>query len=180
MSTHDDHEVDIRSLVEIFYSDPRPLMEWVEINAESLPADYRQLLDHDAHMTVTLESHHRTLVDVEVLEPKDGDGFYARRSLLRRQSDGAPVQFGIIRLAASYLQPEVLDKIRQGEIPLGRVLITHEVLRQVQLRALWRITPGEQLQSLLQLPPNAEVFGRTAIIVCDGKPAVHLLEIPLA
>jgi phenylpyruvate tautomerase PptA (4-oxalocrotonate tautomerase family) len=65
----------------------------------------------------------------------------------------------------------------QRQAPLGRVLIQHNVLREVQLTSLWRINPAEELRNLLDLPAGQIIYGRTALIYCNGEPAVELLEI---
>ena len=53
-------------------------------------------------MTVTVEAHHGSLVDVKVLERKrDGDS-YARKILLAKQTDGRIVQFGLVLRGRAY------------------------------------------------------------------------------
>ena len=76
-----------------------------------------------------------------------------------------------------------LPRIAQEEInskgaPLGRVLIRHNVLREVELVTLWRIEPGAELKRHLNLADNQPIFGRTAQILVDERPTVQLLEIP--
>jgi hypothetical protein len=51
------------------------------------------------------------------------------------------------------------------------------VLRQVQLVDLWRLTPGDELRKLFGLEKLQPCFGRTALIYCNGDPAVELLEV---
>ena len=68
-------------------------------------------------------------------------------------------------------------EIKEQKTPLGRILIQHNVLRQVQLATLWKIETGEDLSALFQLPVGSEVYGRTALIFCNGEPAVELLEV---
>jgi hypothetical protein len=51
------------------------------------------------------------------------------------------------------------------------------VLSQVHLTRLYKVTPGEDLRSLFNLQPGETTYGRTAVIHCDGEPAVELLEI---
>jgi hypothetical protein len=60
---------------------------------------------------------------------------------------------------------------------LGRVLIEHDVLREVQLCGLWEVQPGSSLAELMQLDTDKQVYGRTALIYCDKAPAIELLEI---
>jgi chorismate-pyruvate lyase len=71
----------------------------------------------------------------------------------------------------------VWQRIESQEVPLGRVLIEHDVLREVQLCELWQIHAGPSLASLLRIKTGDTVYGRTALIFCDGEPAIELLEI---
>ena len=57
------------------------------------------------------------------------------------------------------------------------MLIEHNVLREVQLASLYRITPGPDLCRLFDVQDPLATYGRTAFIYCDGYPAVELLEI---
>ena len=57
------------------------------------------------------------------------------------------------------------------------MLIEHNVLREVQLASLYRVTPGPELCRLLEVVQSTTTYGRTAFIYCDGYPAVELLEI---
>ena len=105
------------------------------------------------------------------------DDTYCRKILLRRKSDGRVVMFGIIRLHTGYLSEEVRSEIEAEETPLGRVLIEHNVLRRVELGKLWEVIPHEELQRHFNMDSTAVTFGRTAIIHCDGEPAIELVEI---
>ena len=75
------------------------------------------------------------------------------------------------------LDPEVQRRIESQSTPLGRILIEHNVLREIELVALWRVNPGPDLCQLFGLSEPENVYGRTAIIHCNGSPAVELLEI---
>jgi chorismate-pyruvate lyase len=128
-------------------------------------------------MTVTVEEFHQSLVNVHVLATQVDETHYARKILLSRQSDGKVVQFGIVRLCFDYLDSDIQAEIERQEMPLGRILIQRNILRQVQLATLWKIETGEDLSTLFQVPVGSETYGRTALIFCNGEPAVELLEI---
>ncbi len=87
------------------------------------------------------------------------------------------VQFGIMRLDFSCVDPAVRREIESQRTPLGRILIEHNVLREVHLTRLYKVTPGEDLRRLFGMQPGEITFGRTALIHFDGEPAVELLEI---
>lgn len=168
---------ELDALVQLFYDDSSRLGEFAPAGFGSLPAPYGALLDHDEHMTVTVERFHGCPVDVEALERQATPTHYSRKILLRRSTDGVVVQFGLVRLTKSALSPAVLAEIESERTPLGRVLIENGVLRNVLLVSLWKIEPGVELRSLFDIGPETTCYGRSAFIYCDGLPAVELLEI---
>lgn len=171
---------DLETLVALFYDDGSELAKFTEVSAEDLPPISRRLLAHEHHMTVTVEEYHNSKVDVKVLDTLITETHYAREILLVRQSDGAVVQYGIMRVNLSYLDEPVRREIESQQTPLGRILINHGVLRQVHLFSLWEIEPAGRMRDVLEIP-NAEqvpvVYGRTAMISCNGEPAIELLEV---
>ena len=170
---------DLQSLVDIFYDDPSELGEFRELPQTELPGEYQSLLAHDAHMTVTLEEFHQSEVSVEVLDFQRTATHYSRKIILRRISDNVPVLYGIVRLSLDFLPEHVQLEIVAQKTPLGRVLIQNNILRNVKLLTLWEVKPGAELE---QIYADASIkdpvcYGRTALIYCDGLPAVELLEI---
>ena len=169
--------VDLETLVRLFYDDGGELGRFFEQPTEAVPDAYRALLAHSGHMTETVEAHHGDRVDVEVLAKHVTRTHYARKILLRRRRDRRVVQFGIMRVAFAYL-PDAPRAEIEGELtPLGRVLIEHNVLRSVELVALWLVEPGHDLRNMFGMPSGINTYGRTALIYCNHEPAVELLEI---
>ncbi len=166
------------AIVAPFFPSLAELGEFAAVDASDMPEEYRALLAHDDHMTVTVEAFHSCLVDVRVLrEHRDGD-FYSRTSLLACQTSGRVLQFGVMRINLTHLAPAVREEILDRGTPLGRVLIRHNVLRHVELQHLWRVNPSAMLRDQLQQAVGAPLFARSARIVVEGRPAVELLEIP--
>jgi chorismate-pyruvate lyase len=94
--------------------------------------------------------------------------------LLSKQSDAGSCSSG------SWINFSYLTRLRatsSEQSSAGRVLILHELLREVELVALWKVTPGEELRELLGMRPGERTYGRTALIHVDGEPAVELIEI---
>ncbi|MCC9644620.1 hypothetical protein LOC71_20290 [Rhodopirellula sp. JC740] len=188
-------QVDLNSLLREFYDDFAELASF-ELASE-IPEPFDTLLNHQSHMTVTVEHYHGEPVDVEVHrrrnrfasgdvvqavdvanpEELDATVAYTREITLVTHDTHQVVQHGIVRLDPSALSRSVWHQIASGEIPLGRVLIENNVLRQVQLCRLWRVTAGPSLAKYLNLQVGDVVYGRTALIRCDHKPAIELLEI---
>jgi len=167
----------ISQLTELFFSDPGELGTFDAVEASDLPDAYRSLLAHQDHMTVTVEAWHNSLVDVRVLEEHRDQDSYARKILLVAQRDSRPVQFGIVRINLADLPEIVRLEIESQALPLGRIMIRHHLMREVELCQLWRVNPGPDLRLRLQLESDEPIFGRTARILVDGQPVVELLEI---
>jgi chorismate-pyruvate lyase len=164
-------------LATLFYSELGELGQFQPVSVESLPADYRSLLAHQDHMTVALEAFYDAHVNVRPLAEWRDEASYARASLLSRQTDGAVVQFGIMRIWLADLPAALEQEITSRKTPLGRALIRHNVLREVELITLWQIEPGPVLRRHLPLPRGGPIYGRSAQILVDERPTVQLLEI---
>ena len=168
---------ELLGLLHLFYEDPGLCGELIAVGSNEVPGDYRRLLAHEEHMTVAMEAHHESLVDVDILETRQDENSYSRKILLRRQRDGAVVQFGILRLDLSLLHDAVRDEILGGQRPLGRILVRHNVMRAVRLEALWQVKSGRELTSYFGEGAETSTYGRSATIELNGKKAVEVLEI---
>jgi chorismate-pyruvate lyase len=177
VSPHPRVEPELDTLVALFYDAPDRLADFIEVQTADMPPVYQRLLAHDQHMTVTVEQRHGSIVDVRVLATKIEGPHYARKILLTRQSDGHVVQFGIVRMDFSFFTDEVRREIESQTTPLGRILIRHNVHREVELCKLWHVAPGEDLCKLFNISEADHTYGRTALIHCNGQPAIELLEI---
>jgi len=165
--------VDLSTLLRLFYTETGDdLARFTAVDGQSMPSAYRQLLDHHSHMTIAVESFHDSPVDVRVERTDQDPNWYAREILLVSQKSGKVVQYGIVRLRPELLQAEVWAEIEAGQTPLGQVLIRHNVFRQVERVALWKVVAGESLAHLLGINTGDITYGRTARIFCDGEPAI--------
>ena len=160
------------------FPESRPLLARAShVPAALMPQQYRAMLAHDHHMTVTMEEHHGGPVDVQVLDRRVVDGLYCRKIVLTKHDTGQPVQFGLVRFDLSTVTDVVRREIESESTPLGRVLIRHNVLRHVDLGALLKIEAGPPLAEYLAMPEGGVTYGRLATIFCDGRPAIDLLEV---
>ena len=178
VTSSDDSCVDIEELLDEFYGDPIGHSQLGEFESvASVPSPYDSLLDHHKHMTVTVESHYGEKVDVHVHRCDRKGDWYAREITLVTSESRRIVQYGIVRLNTKALDAAVWQQIESEQIPLGRVLIEHNVLRVVHLCGLWEVHAGPSLASLMHLRIADQLYGRTALIYCDNLPAIELLEI---
>jgi chorismate-pyruvate lyase len=112
-----------------------------------------------------------------VLEERLEKDNYSRSIVLVRQRDSVPVLFGIMQVNLAGLPDIVRLEIESQALPLGRIMIRHHLLREVEACQMWRIEPAKELQEHLHCRDDTELFGRTARILVEGQPAVELLEI---
>jgi hypothetical protein len=167
---------DVRGLFSLF--PPAEIMARSDLVApEELPPPFDRLLFHEHHMTVTQEAHHGDAVDVEALQEHRGRHTYSRKSLLRLRQSRRVVQFNLMRVHFRYCSEAVRQEILARGTPLGRVLINHNVLRRVMPTAFLRITPGPSLARWFEPQAPRVTYGRLALIVCDERPAVEVVEI---
>lgn len=180
-------EIELQELIRLFYSQAeseQTLGSFQECEQSAMPEAFRRLLAHQHHMTVTMEQFHSCRVELGVLAARTDGDLYSRKILLRRSSDGSGVLFGIVRIDLGVLDKPVRKEIEAQKIPLGQILIDHDVLRQVRLIGLYEIKPGVELSKCLAPIDGSRLasplYGRTAIIYCDARPVIELLEIVAA
>tara|TARA_R110002020_G_scaffold175196_2_gene367089 strand:- start:846 stop:1400 length:555 start_codon:yes stop_codon:yes gene_type:complete len=168
---------ELQSLLELFPDNP-PLLESAEhVAGSTTPEPYKSMLVHEHHMTVTMENYHQSSVEVQVLDRNPDESNYGRKILLLKEGTDEVVQFGIVRFNFEYVTEEVKQEIIDENIPLGRVLITHNVLRHIDLGAILKVKCGPTLAKHFNCEVGTETYGRLATIFCNNRPAVDLLEI---
>lgn len=173
MNPHDE----LKSLVSLFPSVSLLIERAEHVPSAMTPEPYKTLLAHNHHMTLAMESHHQSPVAVRVLAKHLEGDIYSRKIVLVKEGTDQVVQFGIVRFDLKSVSDRVRDEILGEQIPLGRILIQHNVFLQIDLGAILRITAGPGLSEALQMLQHGQTYGRLATIFCDGRPAVDLLEI---
>lgn len=155
------------------------------LRPDELPEPYRDLLDHRSHMTVAMERMCGGPVSLEVvatrIDPPTASrkrGRYMREILLTSAS-GAVVQQGIVRIDLDVVDEKTAAAILAAQVPLGRILIETNLLRDVHDVGLLEVVPGPHLRRLFgaSAADAHRTFGRVAEISLGGRPAVELLEI---
>jgi len=168
---------ELSRLTSLFPED-QPLIAEAEFVAKSLvPQPYQRMLVHEHHMTVTMEEYHDCSVEVRVLDRKSEGDIYCRKIVLLKQGTDEVVQFGFVRFDFQYVTDAVRKEIVSEDIPLGRVLINHNVLRHIDLGAILKITAGPGLAKSLQMETGTVTYGRLATIFCNHRPAIDLFEV---
>jgi chorismate-pyruvate lyase len=146
-----------------------------EITPDEMPVVARALLVHHGHMTEVLGRHYHGKVDLTVLESQLVDGAYWRKIILH--VNGQLVEYGVVRIFLQHVPKAAADEILERKLPLGQVLIKHDILRAVEPRWYVNIS-GAEIKGLFGgSPENEHYFGRIGVIHCNGEPAIELLEV---
>ena len=170
--------LDELSRLAALFPEEEPLFADAEYVAKSqVPEPYQGMLVHEHHMTITMEEYHDSPVEVRVLDRRSEGDVYSRKIVLVKAGTDDVVQFGFVRFDFQYVTEAVRQEIISEEIPLGRVLINHNVLRHIDLGAILKITAGPGLAKILQMKEADVTYGRLATIFCNGRPAVDLFEV---
>ena len=147
------------------------------VPADAVPEPYQALLVHTLHMTVTVEAYYADAVDVGVLDVAHAGRDYARKIVLRLRTDRRVVQFGIVAVSLDRLAPGVAEEIVGGKTPLGRVLIEHDVMREVRPVQFFRTALPADLAEVMGVRAGVTTYGRLGVITVNGHPAVRVAEI---
>ncbi len=172
------------ALVKLFCESVESFGQFCAVESANVPQPWRQLLDHESHMTVAMEKFYKTTVGLQVvaeLKSAVDCDWYAREIFLLHP-DGAAIQYGIVRIDLSQVNTATAQAILRGHLPLGRILIEAGFLLQVQHVRLLELLPSVYWKGLFSaththLQTQARTFGRVASIRVAGKQAVELLEI---
>ena len=150
----------------------------VAVQPIHIPTAARRCLAHREHMTEVLQNHHGDPMAVQVHEFKHDGNYYSRRiTLTPGKENPKVVECGIVRMDFRFMPPEVRDEILARKTPLGAVLIKHNVLRWIEPLWFVQLPPGSDVMKLFGMDTSEPVFGRIAVIYCNGEPAIDLLEI---
>jgi chorismate-pyruvate lyase len=151
----------------------------VEVQPVRIPTGERRLLAHREHMTEVLQAYHGKPVEVQVHDYKlDGD-VYSRKITLTPGKQEKIVECGIVRMNFQYMSAEARDEILARKTPLGAVLIKHNILRWIEPLWFVQLPPQSDVMKLFGMNTTQPVWGRLAVIYCNGEPAIELLEIVL-
>ena len=147
------------------------------VAAHDMPSPYRELLAHDGHMTVTVESFFGAPAVLGVHATQLDEHRYARKITLHARPEGPALLSGIMRIHLNACTAPVRADVLAGELPLGRILIAHNVMRTLRSGPYYRVrADAEPLLGLrLAVPPVA--YARIAAMHTPSGRAVELLEI---
>ncbi len=158
------------------YGIPMPPFE--AVRAEDLPEPYRHLLVHESDMTGRLTDFHGETMGLRVIEKKILCGVLARRVVLYGLESQRGVEFGEILIYLNRFQPEIRELIEACEIPLGGILVQHQVGFFAFPRRYLKIVADEMISGNLGIPAGRELYGRkNKLTNYEGETLAEIIEI---
>lgn len=105
------------------------------------------------------------------------DDVYARAITLSipngKNNQELKVQYALLYVFLQYLPEKARMEVLAERQPMGRILRNNKIETRVQLQSVLYVEENEELSKYLSLPS----YGRLAVIFCNDKPAIHVLEV---
>ena len=130
------------------------------LQAEQLPDTERQLLVHDRDMTGRLREFHVCDITLDVHAKSRIGNYLVRASVLKRATDGAPVEFGAIGIHLNDFDEEARRLILECHVPLGAILTQQGLAHTSHPSGYFRIEIDHRLATLLGGWEGQTLYGR--------------------
>jgi len=140
------------------YDIPMPRFEPVQ--PEVMPEPYRHLLVHDADMTGRLTDFHGESLFLNVIDKNTLRGVLVRRVVLCGTETNKEVEFGEIIIHLNRFESEVRDLIEEAKIPLGGIIVEHQVEFISSPSHFLKITADKMIAECLATTIGRDLYGR--------------------
>ena len=169
---------DVLAPLRFFYGLASQDLRVTFVKPEDMPADARWLLVHDSDMTPRLAEHHRCEIGLDVHAKSRIGHYLVRASVLRRDTDGAPVEFGAIGIHLGGFSEEAQRLVLEGHVPLGGILQQLQVPHTSHPSGYFRIVIDHRLASLLGGWEGQALYGRcNELRHANGEPLAEVVEV---
>ena len=139
-----------------------------------VPPSLRAMLSAPGPLTPRLEVRHRQTLALRVLERRRQGDVYARRVVLVRRDDGAPVVMGAIEVDLARLPEAVRADVLAERVPFGH-LVGGETTRP---DALLRVARDPLIGDALALMVgDGWLYGRRRTLIDAGATIASIVEI---
>jgi len=156
----------------------REVPELTPLFEQHMPEPYRTLLVHQNNMTPTLESYHGGTIHIEPINVLSDAEETTREVILRRDTDGKPLEYGASRVWRSTVTPEALFLIDDGRLPLGTILRVCECEHTVRPSGFFKIRSTSFFADAFDADQTPYFYGRRNTLVApDGNPIAEVCEI---
>jgi 3',5'-cyclic AMP phosphodiesterase CpdA len=182
MSTATDLEnasrTDVLAPLRFFYGLSSQDLRVSFVQPEEMPDDARWLLAHETDMTPRLAGHHHCGIGLDVHAKSRLGNYLVRASVLRRETDGAPVEFGAIGIHLNGFSEDARRLVLEGHVPLGGILQRLQVPHTSHPSGYFRIVIDHRLANLLGGWEGQALYGRcNELRHPNGEPLAEVVEV---
>lgn len=143
-----------------------------------LPQPYRQLLAHTNNMTPTLETYFNSTIHIERLNVVPDREEASREVILRLDTDKRPVEYGASRIFLDALPQKAVEKITEGHMPLGTILLEYGCDHTVELSGFFKVNPTPFFSNVFSHVNGSSLYGRrNTLVATNGTPLAEVCEI---
>lgn len=147
-------------------------------DAGTLPEPAHHLLVHQSDMTGRLGQHHDCEITLDVHAKSRIGNYLVRASVLKRRTDGEPVEFGAIGIHLDGFDDDARQMILEGKVPLGGILTQRSIGHLSRPCGYFRIEIDHRLASLLGGWEGQTLYGRCNVLLhADGSPLAEVVEV---
>jgi chorismate-pyruvate lyase len=172
--THTDVLAPLRFFYGLGSESPRVMF----VQPEEMPEVARKLLVHDRDMTGRLREHHADTITLDVHAKSRIGDYLVRASVLKKESDRTPVEFGAIGIHLGDFDEATRQLIIEGRIPLGGILNQNHVKHTSHPSGYFRIEIDHRLANLLGGWEGQTLYGRcNELRHGDGAALAEVVEV---
>jgi len=148
------------------------------IDPSDMPETERWLLVHASDMTPRLHEHHGAPITLDVHAKSRIGDYLVRASVLKRQDNQTPVEFGAIGIHLGGFDEVSREMILGGHVPLGGVLQQLTVPHSSHPCGYFRIEIDHRLAALLGAVEGQTLYGRcNELKHGDGSALAEVVEV---
>ena len=176
--TTEANALDLLMPIQFYYlQGGRTVPEFEFIDGGAMPEPYVGLLVHDRDMTPTLAQFHDSEIHLDVLSHEES-GTYLMRSVVLKNGEGNPVEFGAIGIRLEVFNEPLRKEIVGGSAPLGGLLEKHRFPHSSHPKAYFQVRADDYIARHLEIPEGMLVYGRcNSLTGSDGLTFADIVEI---
>jgi chorismate-pyruvate lyase len=149
-----------------------------QVDGETVPQPYKQLLVHHDDMTPTLENFHGCDIHLRLLGRRRKRDQYFREVVLLLDGSDEPVEFGAIKIYLNLFTPEARQQILEERRPLGHIMQECGLRHSSRPKAFLRLASDKFINQALQLSGAHVLYGRrNTLFDPQERPLAEIVEI---
>lgn len=153
-------QTDILAPLRFFYGLASESPKVTFVTPAEMPDIERSLLVHERDMTGRLREFHGCEITLDVHAKSRVGNYLVRASVLKRTTDGAPVEFGAIGIHLDGFDEEARRLILECHVPLGAILTQRLIPHTSHPSGYFRIEIDHRLATLLGGWEGQTLYGR--------------------